>query len=223
MENYDLVVIGGGPSGYAGAMRAVDFGKKVLLIEKKRVGGAGIYNGVLSSKTLWEQAMKAASIREVIPDYEPDFNAAAKIVDEAVFERKTQMTVHLNLLQKFHPEIFFYEKGTAYIVDKHTIQITKDDGTLRNVHAENILIATGSRPRIPANIEVDEKTIVTSDGIRNLTSFPDCIVVLGAGLIGCQFATIFSALGKTKVFLLDKADRILPFEDADIAEVVTAN
>lgn len=223
MEKYDLVVIGGGPSGYAGAMRAVDFGKKVLLVEKKRVGGAGVYNGVLTSKTLWEQALKAASIREVIPNYEADFDTAAKIVNEAVFERKTQMTVHLNLLQKFHPNIFFYEKGTAYIVDKHTIQITKEDGTSRNVYAENILIATGSRPRIPANINVDEQTIVTSDGVRNFKSFPKSIVVLGAGVIGCEFATIFSAFGKTKVFLIDKADRILPFEDADIAEVVTSN
>ena len=75
MEHYDLIVIGGGPSGYAGAMRAVDFGKKVLLIEKKRIGGAGVYNGVLTSKTLWEQSLKIASIRELIPDYTPKFES----------------------------------------------------------------------------------------------------------------------------------------------------
>ena len=74
MEHFDLIVIGGGPSGYAGAMRAIDFSKKVLIIEKQRLGGAGIYNGVLTSKTLWEQSLKVASIREMIPEYAPDFS-----------------------------------------------------------------------------------------------------------------------------------------------------
>lgn len=223
MEHYDLVVIGGGPSGYAGAMRAIDFGKKVLLIEKKRIGGAGVYNGVLTSKSLWEQALKVSSIREMIPDYEVDFKSISNIVNEAVFERKTQMTVHLNLLQKQDKQLFFYEKGNAYIVDKNTVKITKEDGSVKQVSAANILIATGSRPRVPNNIDVDEKIIVTSDCIKNFTSFPKSIVVLGAGVIGCEFATIFSAFGQTKVYLIDKADRILPFEDEDVAEVVKTN
>lgn len=222
MEHYDLIVIGGGPSGYAGAMRAVDFGKRVLLIEKNRIGGAGIYNGVLTSKTLWEHALKVQSIREMIPDYEADFDTVSKIVDEAVFERKTQMTVHLQLLQKLEKRLFFYEKGTAMLLDKHKVQITKDD-SVKTVSADFILLATGSRPRIPFNIKADEQTIVTSDGIRNFTSFPESMVVLGAGVIGCEFATIFSAFGKTKVNLIDKADRILPFEDEDIANIVKQN
>ena len=223
MEQYDLVVIGGGPSGYAGAMRALDFGKKVLLIEKKKVGGAGLYNGVLTSKTLWEQALKVASIREVLPSFDPQFNDFAKVVDEAVFERKTQMMVHLQLLQKMEKKLFFYEKGLAYIIDKHTVRLTKEDGKEIIVSTHNILIATGSSPRKPANINVDEKIIVTSDGVRNFTDFPKSLVVLGAGVIGCEFATIFSAFGKTKVYLIDKADRILPFEDEDVAKVVTDN
>lgn len=222
MEHYDLVVIGGGPSGYAGAMRAIDFGKKVLLVEKTRIGGAGIYNGVLTSKTLWDQALKAASIRELIPNYEVSFNDVSKVVNEAVFERKTQMTVHLQLLQNLKNRLFFYEKGTAMLIDKNTIVITKDD-TSKTVTADFILLATGSRPRIPFNIAVDEKIIVTSDGIMNFNMFPESIVVLGAGVIGCEFATIFSCFGKTKVNLIDKADRILPFEDEDIADIVKQN
>jgi dihydrolipoamide dehydrogenase len=225
MENdhFDLIVIGGGPAGYAGAMRAIDFGKKVLLIEKKKLGGAGVYNGVLASKTLWEQALKVASIREMMPSYEPKFEEISKTVNEAVFERKTQMTVHQQLLQKMENRLFYYEKGTAFLHDKHTVIITKEDGAVRKVTADFILIATGSRPRIPANIAVDEQLIVTSDGIKNFTSFPESMVVLGAGVIGCEFATIFSAFGKTKVYLIDKADRILPFEDEDIADVVKHN
>jgi dihydrolipoamide dehydrogenase len=223
MEHYDLIVIGGGPSGYAGAMRAIDFGKKVLLIEKRRIGGAGVYDGVLTSKTLWEQALKTASIREMIPGYDIDIDSVKKIVNEAVYERKTQMTLHLQLLQTLPKKLFSYEKGTACLIDKHTVRITKEDGKIKEASADNILIATGSRPRIPNNIEVDEQTIVTSDGVKNFDSFPTSMVVLGAGVIGCEFATIFSAFGKTKVFLIDKAERILPFEDEDVAEVVESN
>ena len=223
MEHYDLIVIGGGPSGYAGAMRAIDFGRKVLLVEKKRVGGAAVFDGVLSSKAMWEQALRAASIREMIPEYRPDFGHLVKTVNEAIFERKSQMTIHLQLLQKMPQKLFHYEKGYAYIVDKNTVTITKDDGSAKTVTADFLLIATGSRPRIPANITVDERVIVTSDGIKNFTGFPKSLVVLGAGVIGCEFATIFSCFGLTKVFLIDKADRILPFEDEDVAEVVADN
>lgn len=223
MEHYDLIVIGGGPSGYAGAMRAIDFGKKVLLIEKRRIGGAGVYDGVLTSKTLWEQALKTAAIREVIPDYKVSIDHIRGIVNEAVYERKTQMTLHLQLLQTLEKKLFSYEKGNASLIDKHTVQILKEDGKVKQVTANNILIATGSRPRLPLNIQVDESTIVTSDGIKNFESFPKSMVVLGAGVIGCEFATIFSAFGQTKVFLIDKADRILPFEDEDVAEIATAN
>ncbi len=223
MEHYDLIVIGGGPSGYAGAMRAIDFGKKVLLVEKNRIGGAGIYNGVLTSKTLWEQALKALSIRELIPEYSPKFEDVSKIVNEAVFERKTQVTVHLQLLQKQANRLFYYEKGTAKLIDKHTVDIKKEDGTIKTASADFILIATGSRPRIPANITVDEQTIVTSDGVKNFKELPKSMVVLGAGVIGCEFATIFSSFGTTKVNLIDKADRILPFEDKDIADIIKNN
>lgn len=220
---FDLIVIGAGPSGYAGAMRAIDFGKKVLLIEKKRLGGAGIYDGVLTSKSLWEQSLKVASIRETLPAYEPDFNAIAKTIKEAVFERKTQMTVHLHMLQNEKKDLLTYEKGSAKLLGKHEVEVTKEDGEKKIYTTRHILIATGSRPRVPDTIRVDEKTIVTSDGIKNFTAFPKSLVVLGAGVIGCEFATIFSMFGKTKVYLIDKAERILPFEDEDVAELVQHN
>src|SRR3954465_15361284 len=139
MEHYDLIVIGGGPSGYAGAMRAIDFGKRVLLIEKRRIGGAGVYDGVLTSKALWEQALRAASIREEIPSYRADFENIKKIVNEAVYERKTQMTVHSQLLHKLPKKLFHYEKGTAYLIDKNQIKITKEDGSSKLVSTDFIL------------------------------------------------------------------------------------
>ncbi|MFY8185712.1 MAG: FAD-dependent oxidoreductase, partial [Bacteroidia bacterium] len=224
MEKYDLVVIGGGPAGYAGAMRAIDFKKKVLLVEKNRIGGAGVYDGVLTSKTLWELSQKVTSIREMSPDFVPNFDEINKTVKEAIFERKTQMTVHLKLLESvMENQQFRYEKGHASFIDKHIIQIKKEDGSTKQVYAENVLIATGSRPRYLPHIPIDEKIIMTSNGIRNLTSFPKSMVVLGAGVIGCEFATIFAGFGLTKVYLIDKAERILPFEDEDVAEVISTS
>lgn len=162
-------------------------------------------------------------MRSLIPDYQANFATVRKTVDEAVYERKTQMTVHSQLLQALPKKLFFYEKGTALILNKNTVQVSKEDGTTKIFSTDYMLLASGSRPRKPANIAVDEKIIVTSDGIKNFDDFPASMVVLGAGVIGCEFATIFSAFGKTKVALIDKAERILPFEDEDVAEVVTHN
>ena len=224
MDTYDLVVIGGGPAGYAGAMRALDFKKKVLLVEKKRLGGAGIFNGVLTSKTLWEHSMRVSAIHETIPSYEVPFDNIIKNLREAVFERKTQMSVHLRLLEtSLGSQSFHYEKGFAKILDKNLVEILKEDGSVHVVKAENILIATGSHPRYLTNIPIDEKIIVTSDGVKNILDFPKSLVILGAGVIGCEFATIFSNFGKTKVYIIDKANRILPFEDEDISKTVTEN
>jgi dihydrolipoamide dehydrogenase len=225
MEKYDLIVIGGGPSGYAGAMRALDFKKKVLLIEKNRIGGAGVYNGVLTSKTLWEFSQKIASLREIMPDYQVNFEDIDKTVKEAVFERKTQMTVHLQLLEKENEDnqLFFYEKGEASFIDKHTIRIEREGKGDREVWGDKILIATGSRPRYLPHIPIDENIIMTSNGLSNLIDIPKSFVVLGAGVIGCEFATIFANFGRTKVYLIDKADRILPFEDDDVSQVVSEN
>src|SRR5580704_4305105 len=165
MDTFDLVVIGGGPAGYAGAMRALDFKKKVLLVEKKRLGGAGLYDGVLTSKTLWEHSMRVSAIHETIPDYEVPFDDIIKNVREAVFERKTQMTLHLGLLEAaLGSKLFHYEKGFAKIIDKNHVEITKENGSTHVIQTENILIASGSHPRYLSNIPIDEKIVVTSDG-----------------------------------------------------------
>jgi dihydrolipoamide dehydrogenase len=224
MESFDLVVIGAGPAGYAGAMRALDFKKKVLLVEKNKIGGAEVFDGVLASKTLWEHSRKVASIRELIPDYEVSFKESDKVVRDAIFDRKTQMTVHVRMLEaSLEVKLFHYEKGLGRLVDKHHVEIRKENGEKKIVYAENILIATGSRPRYLHDIQVDEKIILTSDGIKNMDRFPESMVILGAGVIGCEFATVFSNYGKTQVHIIDKANRILPFEDEDISATVTHN
>lgn len=225
MDKYDLCVIGGGPAGYAAAMRAIDFGKKVVLIEKDKLGGYGIYDGALASKTMWELSNKIKTVKDEIGEdkrIDIPFSKVKEIIDEALFERKFQLSCHLRIIHA-EANMINYEKGTASFISKNEILIEKPEGESTTIWADNTLIATGSRPRVLPNINVDEKTILTSDGILHLDEFPKSLVILGAGVIGCEFATMFSNFGKTKVYLIDRAERILPFEDQDIADVVASN
>lgn len=228
MEKYDVGVIGGGPAGYAAAMRAIDFGKRVLLIEKSKIGGAGIYEGALSSKTLWELSNKVADVNDYIvsmgrKSFEISWDEVQKTMHEAIFDRKFQYSCHIKLLQtETLKNLFTYERGHGLIKDNHTVEVRKGD-SVKEFYCENIIIATGSRPRKLPNMDVDEETIMTSDGIHHIKDYPKSLVIVGGGVIGCEYATIFSNLGKTEVHIIDRADRILPFEDEDISELVASN
>ena len=228
MEKYDICVIGGGPSGYAAAMRAIDFGKKTILIERGKIGGASIYNGALTSKTTWEVSSRIASINEMLeqsdrPFFEIPWQDVRQTVSEAVFDRKQQYPAHLKLLKEETSSVRFrHARGAGKFLSKNEIQITSKKGE-EVIWAENTIVATGSRPRKLPHIETDEQLIMTSDGIDYIEDYPKSLVILGAGVIGCEYATIFSNFGKTKVYLIDRADRILPFEDEDIAGMVSQN
>lgn len=228
MDSYDLIVIGGGPAGYAAAMRGIDFGKKVCLIEMDRVGGAGVYNGALTSKTLWEVSNRVPYINDSLRSegrspYEIPWKTVRKIVDEATFERKFQYSCHIKLLQtETTGKLLHYERGLGSLVSKNEVRIMHH-GKEKIIHGENILLATGSRPRKLRHIEFDEINILTSDGIDHLEDYPKSLVIVGAGVIGCEYATIFSNFGKTKVYLIDRQDHILPFEDRDISSLVAGN
>jgi dihydrolipoamide dehydrogenase len=230
MERYDLVVIGAGPSGYAAAMRALDFNKKILLLEKSQLGGAGVTNGALSSKTWWELSREAATLKEHVNHFnidQPEFNffELKTEVERAVQERKSLLTHHIEVLNECssYKDLLTFRNGSARLKSKNEVEITDGAGHTDVVWAENIILATGSRPRKLPDIPIDEKVILTSDGIGELEEFPKSMVILGAGVIGCEFATIFSSFGHTKVHLIDKGDRILPFEDEDVVKVIERN
>ena len=139
----------------------------------------------------------------------------------AVNERHAQLKEQVEVLER-QADLTFMQ-GRAELVGKNEVSVELEDGSTKNFEADNIIIAIGSRPRYLSNIPIDEKVIVTSDGISSFEDFPKSIVILGAGVIGCEFATIFSNFGKTKVYLIDKQDRILPFEDEDISRNVAQN
>ncbi len=228
MEKYDVCVIGAGPAGYAAAMRAIDYKKKVILVEKKQLGGAGVHHGALSSKTWWELSREFYHIRMQSQVYnfdEPNikFNKVKSEVLAAGRERVDLLEHHMyNLNVSSDGEIFSFVHGNARLIDKNTVEITKTDSKI-TVEADYIILATGSRPRYLDHIPIDEKIVMTSDGIDKMDDFPRSMVILGAGVIGCEFATIFSHFGQTKVNLIDKGDRILPFEDEDVVRVIENN
>jgi len=228
MEKYDLIVIGAGPSGYAAAMRALDFKKKTLLIEKNNVGGAGVTNGALSSKTWWELSREIMNFRKNLQRFNidvPGFNykEIQEEVRKAVNERKGILEDQMRQMQDSrHKHFLSFKKGDARLINPNEIEIT--NGTKREkVYGEYIVLATGSRPRYLPELPIDEKIVMTSDGIENMEDFPESMVIVGAGVIGCEYATIFSGFGRTKVNLIDKGDRILPFEDEDIVRVIERN
>lgn len=228
-SKFDLCVIGGGPAGFAATMRALDLGKKVALIEKNKIGGAGIYDGALSSKTLWELSKDVNRIRNrergyLVHDSELDYRSLVQSMHEAEEERASLLRKQLAYFEHEveSPNLTTFD-GFASFVSPHEISITSSNGTVRTIQSDFLILASGTRPRkIPA-IPIDEKTIVTSDGVATFDKFPESLVILGAGVIGCEFATIFCNFGKTKVFLIDKADRILPFEDEDISNAIANN
>ncbi|MGB1003455.1 MAG: dihydrolipoyl dehydrogenase family protein [Salibacteraceae bacterium] len=226
MKHYDLCIVGAGPSGFAAAMRAIDLGKKTCLIERKKLGGAGIFNGALSSKTMWElsqnyQMMKSSKFGYYVYDSHLSYSAVVHETKKAVNERYQQLKSQIDFYVK-NGKLDFVT-GTASMVSPTQISISNKEEEISNITADHTILAIGSRPRYLPQIPIDEEIIYTSDGILTMDKYPESIVILGAGVIGCEFATIFSNFGKTKVFLIDKAPRILPFEDADISDMVASN
>ena len=226
MEKYDLIIIGGGPSGYGSAMRAIDFKKKTLLIERKSLGGAGVKNGALSSKTWWEISRQKATLNKLLKQFnrqapKVSFKTIKAQVAEAANYWIDMLTDHMEQLKDSnYANLLTFKRGNAKLISDNEVQITTETGETEVVSGQYIVLATGSRPRKLPHIQIDEKIILTSDGIEALDDFPESMVILGAGVIGCEFATIFSGFEETKVHLIDKGDRILPFEDEDIVEVI---
>jgi dihydrolipoamide dehydrogenase len=231
MADYDVCVIGGGPAGFAAAVRCWDFGRKVCLVERARLGGAGVYEGALSSKTMWELSRdyRSATRRDrgfTADNVQVHYAAVAESVAQATATKTEQMARQLRELSVPRPGMpgsIALLEGTARFRDAHTIELEVAGREPSTITAEHFIVATGTRPRTLPNIEVDGHTIITSDHIGCFDRFPRSLVILGAGVVGCEFATIFANFGQTKVYIIDRAERILPFEDTDIARLCSKN
>ena len=217
-ENYDLIVIGAGPAGEKGASKAAYYGKRVALIERApHIGGAGINTGTIPSKTLRESALYFSGLQQrglYGIDYSlkenlsiKDFMHRERIVVEKEHEMIEQ-TIQRHKITLMH--------GEASFKDAHTVHV-KSSRSEMDISGEIILIATGSSPHHPSEIPFDHELIYDSDSILNMDHIPKTMVVVGGGVIGTEYASIFTALG-IQVTLIEPRGRIVSFADSEIVK-----
>ena len=216
---YDLVVIGSGPAGEKGSAQAAYFGKKVALVERApHVGGAGINTGTMPSKTLRETALYYSGLRQRgLYGIDYSLKEALNIRnfmyrEQAVVEAEWKIIT--DNLERHNIELVW---GSASITDPHTITVSLTDGGQRTLTTQVILIATGSSPYHPPEVPFDHVRLYDSDSILKMDRIPKSMVIVGGGVIGSEYACIFTALG-VSVTLVDSRDRLLPFLDAEIAQ-----
>jgi len=216
--DYDVIVIGSGPAGEGAAMNAAKKGRRVAVIESQdSVGGNCTHKGTIPSKALRH------SVKQIIefntnPMFrdigEPRWFSFPKVLKRAEKVISNQVMMRTNFYARNRIDLFF---GQAEFQDKNTVLVkgtVKGDEILR---AKNVVIATGSRPYTPADIDFTHPRIYNSDTVLSLSHTPRTLIIYGAGVIGSEYASIFSGLG-VKVDLIDSMDRLLSFLDAEISD-----
>jgi NAD(P) transhydrogenase len=213
---FDLIVIGAGPAGQKAAVQGAKAGKRVALIERERgIGGSCVYRGTIPSKTLRESALHLDRLKRAGEAFEfhlkPDTQIATLLsrLEEVVKTHDAYMSKQLrrNGIALFH--------GRARFVSDRIIEMQAVDGGLQHFTADCIVIATGSRPRTPPDIPVDHEHILDSDSLLSMIYLPRSLTIVGGGVIGCEYASIFALLG-TEVTLIDRAPAPLQFMDQEL-------
>ncbi|MGU3398254.1 Si-specific NAD(P)(+) transhydrogenase [Brucellaceae bacterium D45D] len=222
MYEYDLIVVGSGPAGRRAAIQAAKLDKKVLVIEQgKRVGGVSVHTGTIPSKTLRETALNLSGWRE------RGFYGQAYRVKQEIHadDLRRRLLITLNhevevLEHQFARNRVSTIRGRASFISANTLQVIKDEGEILQATGKSILLAVGTKPYRPDHIPFDGKSVLDSDELLEVTDLPRSMVVIGAGVIGIEYATIFSALD-TAVVLIDPKTTILDFIDKEIVEDFT--
>lgn len=221
MDDYDLLVIGSGPGGQKAAIAGAKLGKRVAIVEKKHMmGGVCINTGTIPSKTMREAILYLTGLsqREL-------YGHSYRLKEEITVSDLNARTHHVigreidvirNQLSRNHIVML---AGTARFKDPHTVIVADETGTDRTVTAEHVVIAVGTRPARPSTVEFDGASIVDSDQILDLEKIPSTMVVVGAGVIGIEYASMFAALG-TRVTVVESRPSMLDFVDAEIVEAL---
>lgn len=220
MQSYDLIVIGSGPAGQRAAIQAAKFGKRVALIEKREVvGGACINTGTIPSKSMREAVMHLSGY-QYQSIYGMNYRVKEKITVSDLSFRvqhviKTEIDVTMAQLSRNGIEML---TGMASFMDPHRLRVENSRGQ-SEYEAENIVIATGTRPAVSPLVPLNNSTIINSDQIFTLSSIPKTLIIVGGGVIGVEYTSMFSALG-VRVILIEKQPRLLGFADAEMVEAL---
>jgi NAD(P) transhydrogenase len=217
--DYDVLVLGSGPGGQKSAIAAAKLGRRVAIVERRHmVGGVCINTGTIPSKTLREAVLYLTGLNQ-----REMYGQSYRLKEDITVGDLAARTQHVvgreidvirSQLARNRVRLL---TGTARFQDKNTVVLDDESGHLSTVTAEKIIIATGTRPARPSTVDFDDRTIIDSDGIINLENVPRSMVVVGAGVIGIEYASMFAALG-TKVTVVERRDRMLEFCDLEIIE-----
>ena len=219
MHDYDMIVIGSGPAGRRAAIQSAKFGKRVLVIDRgRRVGGVSVHTGTIPSKTLRETVLNLTGWRER-GFYGRAYRVKKDLAAADLLARMHKTLDHeVDVLEhQFARNAVQIRHGAARFTGPHEIEITAEDGERLAVSAESIFIAVGTRPFRPAHVPFDGKSIFDSDDILDLARLPKSLTVVGAGVIGVEYATIFSALD-VPVTLVEARATFLDFIDRELIE-----
>ncbi len=218
---YDVVVIGSGPAGEGAAMNAAKKGRRVAVIEEQStVGGNCTHKGTIPSKALRH------SVKQIIefntnPMFrdigEPRWFSFPKVLSRAEKVISNQVMLRTNFYARNRVDLFF---GEAKMVSNTEVSIQGNNGSADTLKAKNIIVATGSSPYCPPDVDFNHPRIYNSDTVLKLCHTPRNMVIYGAGVIGCEYASIFSGLG-VKVDLIDNRDRLLSFLDGEISDALS--
>ena len=217
----DLLVIGSGPGGQRAAIQGAKLGKRVGVVERRdRIGGVSIHTGTIPSKTLRQSILEDLAGRGAdLPDpLHPKRQQTAAL--RYLYDRTANVVAMETAVvrEQFRRNGVGLLMGTAAFVDEHTVMISDPVGELADISvtAENVVIAAGTRPARPSDVDFDERRVIDSDGVLHLElPVPKTMTVVGAGVIGVEYASMFAAMG-IRVTLVDARDRLLPYVDREI-------
>jgi NAD(P) transhydrogenase len=221
MQTFDMIVIGSGPAGQRAAIQAAKAGKRVALCEKREVvGGSCINTGTIPSKTLREAVLHLSGFNYQ-NIYGVNYRVKEKISMADLAFRvqhviKTEIDVTLAQLSRNNIEVLW---GTAAFTGAHTIRVDNSRGS-SEYEAEYIIIATGTKPAVSTRVPLNNRTIINSDQILEMSDVPRTLIVVGGGVIGVEYACMFSILG-VRVILIEKRPRLLEFADSEIVEALS--
>ena len=220
-HEYDLIVIGGGPAGASGANVAAVAGKRVALIEKAaELGGAGINTGTIPSKTLRESALALSGWRSRrLFGVDLSLRREATVPDLMYHEQRVTAEERRQLESRLENHCVERFHGAANFIDPHTVCVLGPDGAKTLLRGDFILIATGSSPVRPPEFAFADDRVHDSNEILALKTIPRTLAVVGAGVIGAEYACTFAALG-VKVHVIDGRDVLLPFLDTEVSHAI---
>jgi NAD(P) transhydrogenase len=220
MQQYDLIVIGSGPAGQRAAIQGAKLGKRVAVVEKREVvGGACINTGTIPSKTMREAVMHLSGY-QYQSIYGMNYRVKEKITMADLSFRvqhviKTEIDVTRAQLSRNGVDLL---TGTASFIDPHRVRMDNSRGT-SEYEAQTVIIASGTRPAISSTVPLNNRTIVSSDQLLDLQEIPKSLIVVGGGVIGVEYASMFAALG-VRVILIEKRPRLLEFADQEMVEAL---